>query len=421
MTGRPTSLDRRLLDAVRTSAPTATIPVLVGACGSGRTERLRRIQRELGSRASQYIDLERVSTTPERCLRAIIERSPFVLGDGGARPTSTFWGARPAFDALLTFLMNATNADGSPATFLLDEILEMRTFESFPGLRAALPELARAIAHSRNHFIVSTRFSTRARRWVDAAPDRFELVPLGPLSAAEVRDAIAGTPGSGSDSGSESGSGTTGTEAGPSEAEEFAPVIHALTDGRPSYTRALLETLATLRASGGADPISALAAALARGGELDSRCRFSYELRLHRARGYGALKAILDVLAEEEPLTLTQIAQRLGRTPGSTKDYLSWLQDVDMLACQRKRYSYADPVLRLWVRIHGHPEPPHDDLIAREVQDYACARLQQATPIADHADPPPAAAPATPQPEPQPQTAFAGAGAGVRSGIIEID
>jgi hypothetical protein len=182
---------------------------------------------------------------------------------------------------------------------------------------------------------------------------------------------------------------------------------------------------------------------MARGGELDSRCRFSYELRLHRARGYGALKAILDVLAEEEPLTLTQIAQRLGRTPGSTKDYLSWLQDVDMLACQRKRYSYADPVLRLWVRIHGHPEPPHEELIAREIQAYACERLQaaEATPMvapsaAAVTVAPPALEPAPqasqPQPPPppaqpaqQPQAALAvaaGAGAGGRgSGIIEID
>jgi hypothetical protein len=354
MTGRPTSLDRRLLDAVRTPASLAVIPVITGACGSGRTERLRRLQQDLGARASQYIDLERVSTTPERCLRAIIERSPFVLGDG-ARPASapTFWGARPAFDALLTFLMNATHADGSPAVFLLDEVLEVRTFESFPGLRSALAELARAIAHSRNRFIVSTRFAARAKRWIDAAPDRFELVPLTPLSPVDVRDAIA--------------------EAAMSEADEFAPVVQALADGRPAYTTILLETLAGMR---GGDPISALAASMARGGELDSRCRFSYELRLHRARGYGALKAILDVLADEEPLTLTQIAQRLGRTPGSTKDYLSWLQDVDMLACTRKRYSYADPVLRLWVRIHAHPEPPDEEFVAREVQAYACERLQ---------------------------------------------
>ena len=77
-----------------------------------------------------------------------------------------------------------------------------------------------------------------------------------------------------------------------------------------------------------------------------------YELRLHRARGYGALKAILDVLAEEEPLTLTEIALRLRRTPGSTKDYLSWLEDVDLIVSRQKRYSFADPMMRLWVRLH---------------------------------------------------------------------
>ena len=60
--------------------------------------------------------------------------------------------------------------------------------------------------------------------------------------------------------------------------------------------------------------------------------------------------AILDILAEEEPLTLTEIALRLRRTPGSTKDYLSWLEDVDLIVSRQKRYSFADPMLRLWVR-----------------------------------------------------------------------
>ena len=82
---------------------------------------------------------------------------------------------------------------------------------------------------------------------------------------------------------------------------------------------------------------------------------FCYELRLHRARGYGALKAILDILADEEPLTLTEISQRLHRTPGSTKDYLSWLEDVDLVTSRQKRYSFTDPLLRLWVRLHCRP------------------------------------------------------------------
>jgi hypothetical protein len=377
MTGRPTSLDRRLLDALRASTHGTSVHVLVGGCGSGRTERLQRLHHELGPRSSQYIDLERVSTTPERCFRAVMNASPFIhdgvpagggfsagassgvsaSGHAGGSARETASGARPAFDAMLMFLMNASNADGSPATFLLDEILELRTFESFPGLRSALPELARALAHSRNRFIVSTRFTARARRWIEAAPERFELVPVTPLAPADVRDTLGG-------------------ETLPSEADEIARVIHRLSDGRPRYTRALLDEMIAQRKEGAADPISALAASLSPNGELDGRCRFSYELRLHRARGYGALKAILQVLSEEEPLTLTQIAQRLDRTAGSTKDYLSWLQDVDMLTCQRKRYTFADPLLRLWVRIYSHPEPPTEERLAREVQSYAMARLQ---------------------------------------------
>jgi hypothetical protein len=65
----------------------------------------------------------------------------------------------------------------------------------------------------------------------------------------------------------------------------------------------------------GSDPVSALTALLSADGALNPWCRFCYELRLHRARGYGALKAILDVLADEEPLTLTEISHRLHRTP----------------------------------------------------------------------------------------------------------
>ena len=107
-----------------------------------------------------------------------------------------------------------------------------------------------------------------------------------------------------------------------------------------------------------ADPVSALTALLSTDGALNHWCRFSYELRLHRARGYGALKAILDVLADEEPLTLTEISHRLHRTPGSTKDYLSWLEDVDLIVSRQKRHSFADPLTRLWVRLHCRPSAP---------------------------------------------------------------
>src|SRR4029077_9054210 len=129
-----------------------------------------------------------------------------------------------------------------------------------------------------------------------------------------------------------------------------------LTDGRPGYVRSMAEELAVGERTGAGatlhDPISALSALLAPQGRLADRCGHCYELRLHRARGYGALKAILEILADEEGLTLTEISHRMERTPGSTKDYLSWLEDVDLVTSNQKRYSFTDALLRVWVRLH---------------------------------------------------------------------
>jgi hypothetical protein len=192
-------------------------------------------------------------------------------------------------------------------------------------------------------------------------------------------------------------------ETDPTEAEYLARTVHALTDGRPLYVRALVEELAAMRDHGGGDAISALVALLAPEGRLSKQCSFSYELRLHRARGYGALKAILEILSEEEGVTLTEISHRLQRTPGSTKDYLSWLEDVDLVTARQKRYSFSDPMLRVWVRLHCRTTAPTDDDLAREIHRYAVPRLPQG------AAPPPR------------EPAYAMATAGPGSGIIEID
>jgi hypothetical protein len=183
-----------------------------------------------------------------------------------------------------------------------------------------------------------------------------------------------------------------------SDADYMARAVHALADGRPTYVRALADELAAMRVERGGDPLSALAALLAPEGDLAKRCGFCYELRLHRARGYGALKAILDILGQDEGLTLTEISQRLRRTPGSTKDYLSWLEDVDLVVSRQKRYSFSDPLLRLWVRLHCRPSVPSEDDLSREVHLYALPRMPQQVPA----------------------LVMAGAGGGP-SGIIEID
>ena len=347
------ALERRVLWAL--DAEPARIPVIVGGCGSGRTSLLTRSAARLGDRHSRYVDVERICSTPERILAAVAGNSPsaargLALPLPAGRPAP-----RAAFEALLAFF---EGREDPFRTLLLDEWLELRTLESFPGLRGALRELVEALARSPKRFVLASRFAHRTRRLLDGLSARFELVHLPPLSPGEVAAALPAGPAR------LDGAGRT----------ELGHLLHALTAGRPSY----VATLAANFPSQGRwreDPVAVLTTQMAAGAPLSRLCRFSYELRLHRARGYGALKAILGILADAEPLTLTEVARHLGRTPGSTKDYLSWLEDVDLIEPQEKRYRFTDPLLRLWVRLHTRPTAPGDRERALSVQEYATARL----------------------------------------------
>jgi hypothetical protein len=361
MTSPATPLDARLADAL--AATPSRIPVVPGWCGSGRTDALLRLQGRLGRERCQYVDVERIATTPERFFASLVARTPFRI-PGHAELGGKLTSPRAGFDAALVFLSGAQTPDGTPATFLLDEALELRTFESFPGLRDVVRELLAAVVDSPNRFVLTTRFSSRARRLVREADGRLQIVEGLGVDPPLIEDLLASEGLADRDRG------------GPST----AAVVHALTQGHAGYIRDVVASLSQMGHDGIVDPVAAFAALLSRRGRLSASCRFCYELRLHRARGYGALKAILDVLAHEEPLTLTAIAQRLGRTPGSTKDYLSWLEDVDLVRVANKRYWFGDPVLRLWVRLYGRSTVPTDDEIAREVQAYAVERLSSVAP-----------------------------------------
>ncbi|MBZ5558040.1 MAG: helix-turn-helix domain-containing protein [Acidobacteriia bacterium] len=394
------TLARRVAAAL--DASPSRIPVLLGGCGSGRTTLLHQLRERIGRTSAQHVDVERTASTPERFLRAVTSVSPFPFTDPSAPGTT---GARAAFDATLAFFGRAKTAASEPATFLLDEFLELRTFESFPGLRRVQHDLIDGLAASGNRFVLTSRYVARALRLLRDRSARFEVIHMPPLTVEDTADILGPT---GAPIASERGDG-----------DYLARTVQSLADGRPVYVRALADELAGMRGHGGpgagaaagpgvSDPVGALAALLAPDGRLARQCCFSYELRLHRARGYGALKAILEILAEEEGLTLTEISQRMQRTPGSTKDYLSWLEDVDLVTSRQKRYSFTDPLLRVWVRLYCRASAPSEDDLAREVHRYALPRLPQ--PPQDVAPPP----------KPHTEPAFAMAG-GAGSGIIEID
>lgn len=336
------------------ASPTPGIPLLIGGCSAGRTHALHAVLARLDSDTTPvYLDVERLATTPEQCYRSLL-RHVRVPEDTPSLPApASLSSPRAAFDAVLALLTTARAASGRRFTFLLDEVLDLRTFENFPGLKALMTETGAAIAASENRFVLATRFRQRGVRLASSWP-RISAVMLDDATMADdgrVADALAGLD--------------------PLEQQQ----VLALTGGRLGYGVLVSDALRQARRHGVADAVGALTEQMLGGSALERRLRLSYEVRLQRARGYGALRAILDVLAEQQPLTLTQIAQRLHRTPGSTKDYLSWMLDVDLLTVDRKRYTVTDPLLRVWVRLNNGADAPSDAQVARETQRYACERL----------------------------------------------
>lgn len=378
------SIEARVL----ASLDAGRIPVLLGGCGTGRTTLLRRIAAARPG-AGRYVDLAAVATTPERCVLTV---------SGAAMPRGL--PASAAFARLLDHFDLAPTAPGTGRrVWLLDEFQELRTFENFPGLRHVQRDFIARLAASPNGFVLASRFTARAHRLLREAPARFEVIHLAPLDAADV-DALARE-----------------RDGRADWAHAVAGPVQAISAGRILYATALLDAMTGAATS---EAETALAELFSPEGRLTALCRFSYEFRLHRARGYGALKAILGILADEEPLTLTDIAQRLHRTPGSTKDYLSWLEDVDVLTVSRKKYTFDDPLVRLYVRLYTGAEPPSRETILSETRRFAAERLA-------------APRPASPGPGPATDRGATGPGRSAEpelvasdtpsrdSGIIEID
>ena len=186
MTGPQAGFERRVHGAL--DAAPSRIPVVLGGCGTGRTWLLQRLRERAGRQAAQYIDVERMrhdarTVSPGRDVGVAVPVA-WRRAHAGER-------AREAFDALLAFFDTARAPGGEPCTFLLDEVLELRTFESFPGLRHVLRELLEALAGSPNRFVLTTRYVARAHRLLRDATARFEVMHLPPLRHADVTDLLA--------------------------------------------------------------------------------------------------------------------------------------------------------------------------------------------------------------------------------------
>lgn len=342
--------------------------LLTGPPGSGKSTLLR----QAAAAWSQadcivvHLDLLGLVSTPER----------FAVGTLRALPAEAFGPrlaeaaeilrlvdagrarGRQAVEAVFDLLTVPQGPDGRTLVLLLDDATEIRSLAYFPGLRHADALLAERLRGRRAPTVLATAFPTVATKlW------HFEELALPPFSAAELAPLLA----------------------------RLAPHIGVdallrASAGWARYVRVLLEATPST-----GDLRSTWVEAMRPGGRLEQACRATYETLLLRSRGYGASKAVMAAVAEEEGLNLSALVTRLGRTPGAVRDYLQWLLSVDALRAPRKRYVYVDALLGLWVRVHGAGRPPSAALLERAFDEFVAGALAPNVPPA----PPLAPAPAT--------------------------
>jgi hypothetical protein len=322
-----TAFVETLVQELETS-PTVSL-LLCGPRGSGKSVLLERVARQLRSRrptaAVGLAQLEPISSSPEVLHRELVRIAGAALGTPVRGATPAF-----SFDGLLAALRRRP----VDSILLFDDATEIRTLSYYPNVEAPLEGFLDAVK-TRGRALLSSRFSY----WMGKRFPELPVRRLPPLTAEEL------------------------DEAGAREPEAVARASAGLT----VHAVRLAETLESSRSLSIED---ALVAELSPGGRIEAECRATLAELLHRARGYGACKTVLHVLAEEEGLKLTEVARRLDRTAGSTRDYLRWLEEVDLVVARQKRFSYVDPLLRLWMRIYGTGQPASEEDLRREVELY---------------------------------------------------
>ena len=131
--------------------------------------------------------------------------------------------------------------------------------------------------------------------------------------------------------------------------------IHRVTGGHPFYIEALCDRLRRWRflQDRPLTPETVKEAlvweVLSPEGRIYDFCRYVYDVSIQRARGYGALIAVLQLLAGEEGLTISEVGRRQKVTAATARDYLRWLKEVDLIVERDGGHYYNDPVLRFWV------------------------------------------------------------------------
>jgi predicted transcriptional regulator len=334
-------------------------------------EQMRRLHAS-GKVIPVYLDLQDLASSPELFTQRYVGLSCFWAVDHGAGPADPYLSATDLMQtnagslsvvtrtaaALInemgkqkvdyTTLLNIAfdfperlaEALGRPLMYFLDEFPELLTLGSFPGVGDPLKHFRAALQRQTRVAYVITGSAVSATEHIvqDHQSPLFlqfralELHPFTPEDTQALTEKLVGRL---------------------SPAAQAA--IHTYTFGHPFYVTALAERVREL-AAGATEAVSPelvsqafVLEALENRGQIYGYCRYLYDISLQKARGYGVLKALLQILAIEDGLALSEVASRVRRQASAARDYLRRLMEVDLLVERQGRYFYADPVFRYWV------------------------------------------------------------------------
>ncbi len=284
---------------------------------------------------------------PFLSLNSLLLNGPGLMKDSLEALANELARAKPDRDFLLhlafDFAEELAQKAGLRFIIMLDEFQTIHALANFPEIKDVVAIFR---AHLERHslcgyVLAGSAVSVMERLLAHTSPlfAQFERLALAPLDRRDTQELMV--------------------KLLPSADIEDIPAVsaemHRLTGGHPFYVEALCGRLRVWRFLQDL-PLTPAAVkeafvweVLSPEGRIYDFCRYVYDVSIQRARGYGALVAILQLLAEEEGLTITEIARRQKVTAATARDYLRWLKEVDLIVEREGGHYYRDPILRFWV------------------------------------------------------------------------
>lgn len=153
-----------------------------------------------------------------------------------------------------------------------------------------------------------------------------------------------------------------------SEAINF---LYALTKGHPFYVVVIIGTSERLAVNSEIiskkDVENAFIRELSKG-LLDIHCRYFFESSLEKTGTF--LKEVLRTLSNG-PLTMTELARKVGRVPGSLTDTIKKLKNLDLIGKDKKKYHISDDILVCWIKnVYGYDEIRFDVVKKKIRENY---------------------------------------------------